>query len=85
MGDNEFEKYIQNMCIFQGKMNLLANSIDLLLGVILEKSGMKTPKMLGSKIKEFKNLQSDLENCYNSDFVELTNKLDRSHIPQVGL
>jgi len=66
---------MNNAMIFQGKMNLMANSIDLLLGFILENIKLKPPKMLGTKISEFKGNMAILSLRYSGDFSELVQDL----------
>jgi hypothetical protein len=44
MGEREFEAYTRDSMTYLGKMNIMANSIDLVIGVIFEKTSKKTYK-----------------------------------------
>jgi hypothetical protein len=77
MDKQEVEKYLSEIYIFQGQMNGMANSIDLLLQVIFERIGTDIPKMLGRKISKFKNCKSTILVKYTGDFDELIKKLER--------
>ena len=62
---------------FQGKMNIMANSIDLLLGFTLEHIGVKPPRMLGSKIGKFIESNNKASLKYSGDMSNLMDKLKR--------
>ena len=72
---HQFNAYMARMYHFQGQMNAMANSIDLMLNVILEEEGVKLPKMLGGKISEFGKRKAVLADKYTGDFDELIKKL----------
>jgi hypothetical protein len=74
-----FDKYIKNKVEpFQGRMNTLANSIEVLLDDIFKKTRSMTPKMetFGRKIDRFGKNRSNLEK-YTPSFDELLYKLKR--------
>jgi hypothetical protein len=51
MDDKNFKENVIRCQIFSGKMNMMANSIDLLVSVILEKLGLNSNrKPLGPKV-----------------------------------
>jgi hypothetical protein len=75
MDESEFNLYNGNMQIFKGKMNDLANSIEIVLELIFEKIGVKSPKMLGQKIKKFEDSKSTISIRYSGDFNDLVDKL----------
>ncbi|MBA7617956.1 hypothetical protein ES703_25274 [subsurface metagenome] len=62
---------------FQGNMNLMANSIDLLLGFTLENIGIKPPRMLGNKINKFNESKNKVSLKYTGDTSNLIDKLRR--------
>jgi len=77
MDEHEFKNYLKDIFIFQGKMNGLANSIELMLEVIFEKIGIAPIKMLGSKISKFEKCKSTLSSKYTGNFDELVSKLKK--------
>lgn len=77
MGEREFEAYTRDSTTYMGKMNIMANSIDLVIGVIFEKTQKRPIKMLGSKIIEFEKSKQILEHLYSGDFDEFVRKLER--------
>lgn len=77
MDEHEFKGYLKDMFIFQGKMNGLANSIELMLEVIFEKIGIAPLKMLGSKISKFEGCKPSLASRYTGDFDVLVEKLKK--------
>lgn len=68
------DKYLQYVANFQGMMNQLASSIEIVLDDILRKIGINPPKMLGEKISKFKENVPNL-NKYNANLDELLLKL----------
>jgi len=77
MAEQEFEGYLKDMFIFQGKMNAMANSIELILEVIFEKIGIAPIKMLGSKISKFEKCKPTLVGKYTGNFDGLVSKLEK--------
>ncbi len=79
MEQTEFDKYIMMCTIFSGKMNTMANSIDLVIKVILEnlRQDFKERDMLGRKIKLFKQNKDKISPVYSGDFDELVKKIER--------
>jgi len=78
MVKHEFDEYLEAGFKFQGLMNGLANSIDLMLGFILENLGIQPYRMmLGKKIGKFKFEKSKafLADKYTGDFDKLIEKL----------
>jgi len=70
----KFEKYLMQVANFQGKMNQLASSIEIILNDILEKIGIRPPRTFGGKIDVFGRNKSKL-NKYTGNFDELLGKL----------
>lgn len=68
--------YFQKVKNFHGDMNLYANSIEIILDGILEKIGIKPPKLFGRKIDKFERNKLNL-NKYTANFDELLEKLKR--------
>ena len=62
---------------FQGTMNMMANSIDLLLGFTFENVGIRPPRMLGSKINKFIESNNEVSIKYSGDTSHLIDKLRR--------
>jgi len=58
-------------------MNSLANSIELMIEVIFENSGIHSQQMLGAKIKKFEENKSILTGNYTGNFGKLVEKLRR--------
>jgi hypothetical protein len=75
--ENEFEKYILRSNIFRGSVDLMANSIELILGSILGelKVELKTRIMLGTKIKKLAQCKNVITQINAPDFDKLTGKL----------
>ena len=77
MEESEFNAHISNMTFFKGEMNDLANSIEIVLNLIFKNMGYKNPKMLGAKIRQFKDYKSTISIRYSGDFDELVDKLNK--------
>ena len=77
MNESEFNAYISNITFFKGEMNDLANSIEIVLDLIFKNMGYKNPKMLGEKIRQFKNYRSTITIRHSGDFDELVDKLSK--------
>lgn len=78
MDKKNFEEYLVECQFFSGRMDVLANNIDLLISVILEKLGHKlNKKPLGPKIGLFKKSEPILSSKYSGEFNLLIDKLDR--------
>jgi hypothetical protein len=75
MDESEFNLYNGNMQMFKGKMNDLANSIEIVLELIFEKIGAKSQKMIGPKIRTFEAYKSTISIRYSGDFNELVDEL----------
>ena len=77
MDKQEFDAYLARMEVFRGRMDELANSIELMLVFILKVIGIKLGRkeMLGSKISKFERSQETLESKYSGDFGGLVDKL----------
>jgi hypothetical protein len=75
--ENEFDKYILRSNIFRGSVDGMANSIELILGFILEEFNVKLPTtlMLGQKIKKLTQHKNDITPAYSPDFDKLICKL----------
>ena len=78
MDKQEFDTYLTRMEMFRGRMDDLANSIELMLTIILEGTRIKLGKkeMLGSKIGKFEKSQETLNSKHTGDFGELMEKLN---------
>lgn len=78
MTNNDFNKYMVNCQNFSGKMNVMANSIDLIISFILEDLGYELGrKTLGAKINLFEKKESQLLSSYSGDLNLLIAKLNR--------
>ena len=77
MGTEDFERELDRTNQYIGRMNVLANSIDLMLDVILEKLNIPPPKMLGRKINTFEKCEQLLERDYNENIDNLVSKLNK--------
>jgi hypothetical protein len=75
MNYEEANRYISSSCIFQGEMNMMANSIDLLLGFIFELKKIESTAMLGPKIEVFKKNGNVWSQKYTGDLKKLVQKL----------
>lgn len=78
---NDLDKSISRCQVFSGKMNMMGNSIDLVISPIVEKIGYNLMgKPLGPKIGAFKKNRTRLIPNYSGDFDLLTAKLDRFNV-----
>ncbi|MBA7662383.1 hypothetical protein ES703_70412 [subsurface metagenome] len=79
MDTQEIDEYLKIADKFQGTMKRMANSIELMLDVILKRNRINTkPKEpLGSKIIKFQDSKAILVGKYAGDFDKLVDKLMR--------
>lgn len=77
MGEREFEAYTRDSMTYLGKMNIMANSIDLVIGVIFEKTSKKTYKNVRKQNYWIWKTKQILEHLYTGDFDEFVRKLER--------
>ena len=73
------DKYFEKVERFRGRMDTLANSIEILLNNILKRLGITPPNMFGRKIcivKTNKRVHSTLHRC-TPNFDELVYRLER--------
>src|SRR4030043_28610 len=73
---SSFDKYSQDVALFQGKMNQFASSIEIVLDGIFEKSRIRPPKMLGCKISKLRENRSCFS-AYSGNFDDLLKKLEK--------
>lgn len=78
MDEMNFNENIIGCQVFSGRMNMMANSIDLLISAILEKLGHNlNRKPLGPKIGLFRKSEPILSSKYSGEFDLLIDRLDR--------
>jgi len=70
------DKYIKKVERFRGRIDTLANSVEILLDDILKRLGITLPKMFGGKISKVKRNKLTLHR-FTPNFDELVDKVEK--------